>query len=384
MPLNIDLNTPLDDSNISNHLSNVPPNINLNAPLNIDLNAPPNIDLNASIEEEEDHIVESEFEDALSKEVEEDMDDVDDIFNESEVENIFPGNDTHNEVQTFSKKCCFLDNRQHDNIFLVLINSSSEGKIKRGIVKQLASSYQISIDVIYRIWKRSKETGNVSHKKTKNCGRKRVELDIEKMRNLPLVKRSTIQSLAFALETSPRKIGEYLKQGVLHRHSSALKPHMTEDNMKARLRFCLSMLEESSIPYDPKFQAMYNIVHIDEKWFYMTQKNKSYYLLPNEDEPYRACKNKNFIMKVMFLVAVTRPRFDNEGNETWSGKIGVFPLVDKVPAKRSSVNRPSGTLETKPITSITKEVSRMFLINKILPAIKEKWPREHISETIYI
>jgi len=82
MPLNIDLNTPLDDSNISNHLSNVPPNINLNAPLNIDLNA--------SIEEE-DHIVESEFEDALSKEVEEDMDEVDDIFNESEVENIFPG-----------------------------------------------------------------------------------------------------------------------------------------------------------------------------------------------------------------------------------------------------------------------------------------------------
>jgi len=109
----------------------------------------------------------------------------------------------------------------------VLINSSSEGKIKRGIVKQLASSYQVSIDVIYQIWMWSKETGNVSHKKTKNCGRKRVELDIEKMRNLPLVKRSTILSLTFALETSPRRIGEYLKEGVLRRHSSALKPHTT-------------------------------------------------------------------------------------------------------------------------------------------------------------
>lgn len=66
-------------------------------------------------------------------------------------------------------------------------------------------------------------------------------------------------------------------------------------------------------------------------------------------------------------------------------KIGVFPLVDKVSVKRSrSVNRPSGTLETKLIISITKKVSRIFLINKVLPAIKEKWPREHVSETIYI
>ncbi|KAI5385521.1 hypothetical protein KIW84_072209 [Lathyrus oleraceus] len=343
MPLNIDLNIPLDDVNTSNNLPNMP--------LNIDLNAPPNIDLSSSIEEE-DHIVER--------------------------------NDTHNVVQTFPKKRCFLDNSQWDTIFQVLINSSVDGKIKRGVVKQLAFFYQVSIDVIYRIWKRAKESGVVSHKKTKNYGQKRVELDIEKMRNLPLVKRSTIRSLAFALETSPRKIGECLKKGILRRHSSALKPHMTEDNMKSRLKFCLSMLEESNISYDPKFQSMYNIVHIDEKWFYMTQKNKNYYLLSNEDEPYRSCKNKNFIMKVMFLVAVARPRFDNEGNETWSGKIGVFPLVDKVPAKRSSVNRPSGTLETKPITSITKEVSRMFLINKVLPAIKEKWPREYASEPIYI
>ncbi|CAK8566040.1 unnamed protein product [Lathyrus sativus] len=86
----------------------------------------------------------------------------------------------------------------------------------------------------------------------------------------------------------------------------------------------------------------------------------------------------------MFLAAVARPRFDNEGNEIFSGKIGVFPLVNKVPARRSSVNRAAGTLETKPITSINKEISRMFLINKVLPAIKEKWPREQASETIYI
>jgi hypothetical protein len=86
----------------------------------------------------------------------------------------------------------------------------------------------------------------------------------------------------------------------------------------------------------------------------------------------------------MFLVAIAGPRFDEDFNVTFTGKIGVFPLVQKVPARRSSVNRVAGTLETKPITSITKEVSRMFLINKVLPVIKEKWPPEHAHETIFI
>ena len=93
---------------------------------------------------------------------------------------------------------------------------------------------------------------------------------------------------------------------------------MMDDNMKARLIFCLSLLEESSIPYDPKFKSMYNVVNTDEKWFYVTKKSQNYYLLTDENDPYHSYKNKNFIMKVVFLVAMARPRFDYEGNETWS------------------------------------------------------------------
>ncbi|XP_024627974.1 uncharacterized protein [Medicago truncatula] len=129
---------------------------------------------------------------------------------------------------------------------------------------------------------------------------------------------------------------------------------------------------------------MHNIVHIDEKWFYITKKSMHYYLLPDEEEPLRTCKSKNFIAKVMFLVAVARPRFDAEGNEVFSGKIGVFPFVTQEPAKRNSVNRAAGTLETKPITSVTKEVSRTFLIEKVLPAIREKWPEDCVRDPIFI
>jgi hypothetical protein len=90
------------------------------------------------------------------------------------------------------------------------------------------------------------------------------------------------------------------------------------------------MLEETSISHDSVLKSMYKFVHINEKWFYMTKKYP------------------------------------------FSGKISMFPLVHKIAAKRSSIGRASGTMETKPITFITKEVSRMFLIEKVLPAIKEK------------
>ena len=112
--------------------------------------------------------------------------------------------------------------------------------------------------------------------------------------------------------------------------------------------------------------------------------SKTYYLLPNEEEPSRTCVNKNYIERVMFLVALARPRFDAQGNETFSGKIGVFPFVTKVPARRNSVNRVVGTLETKLITSITRDIMRSYILEKVLPAIKMKWPREDINFPIFI
>ncbi|GAA0148497.1 hypothetical protein LIER_07921 [Lithospermum erythrorhizon] len=85
---------------------------------------------------------------------------------------------------------------------------------------------------------------------------------------------------------------------------------------EARLRFCLSMLENksgvNSSTSSLTFLEMYDRVVIDEKWFYMSQESEKYYLVPNENEPYRTCKSKRFIPKVMFLVAVdnARPHID--------------------------------------------------------------------------
>ncbi|KAM3382792.1 hypothetical protein P3S68_008367 [Capsicum galapagoense] len=107
-----------------------------------------------------------------------------------------------------------------------------------------------------------------------------------------------------------------------------------------------------------------------------------YYLLPNEEDPIRTVKSKNFIDRVIFLVVVARLRFDAQGVKIFSDKIRLFLFVTQERTKRASANRLADTMKT--ITSVTKEISRSFLINKVLPAIKAKWPSEDLNSTIFI
>ncbi|XP_074291348.1 uncharacterized protein LOC141618139 [Silene latifolia] len=132
-----------------------------------------------------------------------------------------------------------------------------------------------------------------------------------------------------------------------------------------------------------KFKGMSLQVHMDEKWFYITRTTERYYIIPEEDVPYRACQSKRFITKVMFMCAVTRPVYGDNGEMIFDGKIGIFPFLEEIPAVRNSINRPAGTLETKPTNSITKEVIKGCLIQKIIPAIKAKWP-QNASKDIFI
>jgi hypothetical protein len=166
--------------------------------------------------------------------------------------------------------------------------------------------------------------------------------------------------------------------------SSSLKPFWTDKNKKDQLNWCLRMLEPRSIPHDPMLQGLFNYVYIDKKWFNITKNTQRYYTAPGELQPIRTCKNKNYIPRIMILTAVARPRFDSNENCTFDGKIGCFPFVTYVAAKRSSANRVVGIMEMKSIDSITQAVMTDYLIDKVLPAIRAKWPREDIGMPIYI
>ena len=106
-----------------------------------------------------------------------------------------------------------------------------------------------------------------------------------------------------------------LKSGDLRSHTTSIKPKLSHEQKLRRLNFILSQIIPPTINTLPKFSLMYNVVHIDEKWFFMSRETQRFYLYTwEEEEPYRCVQNKNFIGKVMFIAVVARPLVKTNGD----------------------------------------------------------------------
>ena len=160
------------------------------------------------------------------------------------------------------------------------------GKFKRKDKQGIANFFKADIQIIQRIWKdamRQIAQGlevDVASRRKGRCGRKPLEIDLSLIPKIPLNKRSTIRSLAWQLKVNPSTLYTRFKLKQIRRHTSSLKPVLTEKHKKNRVQFCLGMVDESTTRNaHPLFINMHRIVHVDEKWFYMTKDNRTYYLL---------------------------------------------------------------------------------------------------------
>ncbi|KAL6594264.1 hypothetical protein ACP70R_048457 [Stipagrostis hirtigluma subsp. patula] len=195
----------------------------------------------------------------------------------------------------------FLTNDQRDAVYKALLATSTNGKLQNDSTKIVSTTLGVKLRTVQRIWREAKQQEaqglnvDVSHKKAKRVGRKKVDIDFSQVPQIALRKRTTLKSLAAELHVSVSTVHRRLKMGMLRRHSNALKPLSKDGNRKSRLEFCWSMLDQSTLSTDPKFIDMQNIIHIDGNWFFMTKKNKKYYLLPEEEDPHRTIQNKNAI-----------------------------------------------------------------------------------------
>jgi hypothetical protein len=106
---------------------------------------------------------------------------------------------------------------------------------------------------------------------------------------------------------------------------------------------------------DHLYDDFYQHVHADEKWFYISEQKMRIYLAPNEPVPLPVSQKKSDVMKVMFLAAIARPRYNDDDECAFDGKIRMWPFVERRAAQRDSGNRPRGTIETKPI-GVTRRV----------------------------
>jgi hypothetical protein len=174
------------------------------------------------------------------------------------------------------------------------------------------------------------------------------------------LRRTTLKDVSKELGVSTIKLHKMKRESAIERVSNSLKSFLTHKNKKERLKWCISMLDPRSIPHNPIFKDLFDFVFIYEKWFNIPRKTERYYKAPDEPQPTRTCKNKNFIPKLMVLGAFVRPRFDSQENCIFDGKIGCFPFVISEAAKRSSKNRRVGTIEIKPLDSIKRVSTESF------------------------
>jgi hypothetical protein len=225
-----------------------------------------------------------------------------------------------------------LSNNERQAIYEALLSRSVNGKMKRRTTTIVANLFNVNRCYVQSIWRTAKEClaegvpVDVSCKRKKNCGRKKVAIDMSRIATIPLNKRTTLSALAHELGAKRSTLHRCFKQGKIRRHSNTIKPLLREDNKKARLQHCVCMIDADTLHFIP----MRNIIHTDEKWFNTTKKAKKFYLLPEEEDPLRTIHNKNSIPKCMLLCGVTEPRYDADGKCYFDGKIGIWPFVRKV------------------------------------------------------
>ncbi|XP_057803680.1 uncharacterized protein LOC131019011 [Salvia miltiorrhiza] len=282
-----------------------------------------------------------------------------------------------------------LTNEERNSIAQWLLQHSTNGKLRHGAKKEAAEMFHIAWRTVWAIWK-SATTQQVlglpiqlTNMKKGSVHRDKWMIDIEKVKKLSLLERSSIRVMAGNLGVSKSLVHVWVKKKKLKPHTNAIKPFLTAENKLCRLKWSLNQLSAINEGGFIKFQSMYNTIHIDEKWFYLTKNEDIYYLLPGEKEPYRCCKSKRFIPKIMFSCVVARPIIDAQGNIIFYGKLGIYPFIIEEAAQRNSINKEKGTLEIKPIPNINKQIMRDGMITKMIPNFKAKWP-EFASKNIFI
>ena len=183
---------------------------------------------------------------------------------------------------------------------------------------------------------------------------------------------STAKAMGVTLSTVQRML---LCRDVCHVHTSSLKPTLTEENKMSRIELALSFIKKNNTS---KFEKMEDLIHINEKWFYLTKDGQRFIIVVNEEEPYRHDQHKSFLTKIMFLCAVARPSYDTNKNAWFDGKIGIWPIGKWELAKRSSKKCAKGMPVWKN-QCITRDVYHEYLIQKFLPAVKERWPKNPVT-----
>jgi hypothetical protein len=280
----------------------------------------------------------------------------------------------------------YLNNAERIEIVSFLLGMSKVGPLPEEVFDEMAEKFRCSPRSVRRVWLKADQSRTdmkvyleeiQSHKidTGQNSQRYDIEELIEDIKKIPYRYRSTWGALSEMTGVPKSSLLRFKKKG-LFRHSSPLKPYLTDAHKAARLAYAQSKINAKS--KEPTcFKNHYDEVHVDEKWFWVTEDGKHYILADGEELPKRKVTHKGYITKVMFLSAQARPRI-MAGGEYFDGKIGIWPIGEIVPAKRRSANREKGA-PTWENHSVDRDKYRQMMIDLVLPAVLEKFPTAYLD-----
>ncbi|KAG2598839.1 hypothetical protein PVAP13_5KG401707 [Panicum virgatum] len=90
-------------------------------------------------------------------------------------------------------------------IYQELLAKTHPPVLHRGVSKAVALKFGVPLRLVQSVWRNGQDYGgiegvrSVRNKYVKNCGRKKVEIDMEAIKDVPLGERKTIKDLANAL-----------------------------------------------------------------------------------------------------------------------------------------------------------------------------------------
>ena len=207
-------------------------------------------------------------------------------------------------------------------------------RVDHGMLSKAAAKYGRSRQAIGNIWREARKqlrAGRPIQLRNNRIGAKptKIHFNPDDVKAIEMKERTTLQGLAEKLNVSKTTVWRWVNANMLKAHTNAIKSHLTIENMMHRVKFCLRHLHLDQSLNVIKFKSMQHIVHIDEKWFYLTKESERYYIVEGEEVVHRTCKSKRFITKVMFMCVVARPLYDVEVQVVFDGKIRIIHSLIK-------------------------------------------------------
>ena len=108
-------------------------------------------------------------------------------------------------------------------IYQELLAKTDPPVLRHGVSKLIALKFGVPLRLVQSVWRNGQDYGGIQgvrNKLVKNCGRKKVEIDMEAIKDVPLRERKTIRDLANALGVKKTTLHNRLKKGYFHRRTN--------------------------------------------------------------------------------------------------------------------------------------------------------------------